>query len=705
MPIEQEFKVATDLSQIVEGVGTPGTQAGGVVTVQGDPNGTPAPVSEQAYIGNSYSPDPSNVETLTTNQPLYDASDRLETHSAVTSDEGSFRDDFSGAALTTTLTGTLGFTNGSENVTGVGTAFTTQVKQYQYIKKSADPEADYVQVASVNSDTSITLASNYLGTTATGQTGVSSKWATNTGSGGSFSVANSLVNILSGITSGAQTYIMTPGDYLPYTLRFYSSISQRIANQNATLGFFDQFISPNKGAYIQFTGTNNTQVNFITSSSNAATDIQTTTVTLPAGALTSAFNLYQIDLSANQATLSINGIVVAVNTIHLPGPYDNLLIAQGWNNSGVPASTSTLTTDFCYFSNWDRVQIDNDFNGEPLKINTQDAFGAGSISAVAGVVLAMTNGQSSLVFNVQGTFVGTMICEAIDTEGSVWNAIQGLITVNNVITSFVGGNTLMIVNCGGFNLVRLRATAWTSGTATVTWEAGSGNNIGQVYSLVAANFQAQIQGNTAAGAADTGNGVKSAGVFNTTVPALTGGWRGDIQLDARSAQQMTQLDGCRATYSVTMTNLVPAATPTDVFTITGSATKTVRIFKIRVSGTQTTGSVINVVLLKRSTANSAGTSTAGVLVPHDSNSAAATATALGYTANPTTGTLVGNIRAIKAYVPTLTSSTPEEVVWQFGDLPVQGLVLRGIAQVLAINLAGATIAGGSFDVSVELTEE
>jgi hypothetical protein len=36
MPIEQEFKVATDLSQIVEGVGTPGTQAGGVVTVQGD---------------------------------------------------------------------------------------------------------------------------------------------------------------------------------------------------------------------------------------------------------------------------------------------------------------------------------------------------------------------------------------------------------------------------------------------------------------------------------------------------------------------------------------------------------------------------------------------------------------------------------------------------------------------------------------------
>src|ERR1700684_559731 len=42
----------------------------------------------------------------------------------------------------------------------------------------------------------------------------------------------------------------------------------------------------------------------------------------------------------------------------------------------------------------------------------------------------------------------------------------------------------------------------------------------------------QIVGNTNAGGADSGNGVKISGVYNSSPPSLTSGWRGDAQLDS-----------------------------------------------------------------------------------------------------------------------------------------------------------------------------
>lgn len=41
-----------------------------------------------------------------------------------------------------------------------------------------------------------------------------------------------------------------------------------------------------------------------------------------------------------------------------------------------------------------------------------------------------------------------------------------------------------------------------------------------------------MQGNSASGATDTGNGVKVAGVYNTTAPTFTNAQRGDMQLDS-----------------------------------------------------------------------------------------------------------------------------------------------------------------------------
>jgi putative NADPH-quinone reductase len=89
----------------------------------------------------------------------------------------------------------------------------------------------------------------------------------------------------------------------------------------------------------------------------------------------------------------------------------------------------------------------------------------------------------------------------------------------------------------------------------------------------------------------------------------------------------------------------------------------------------------------------------------DSTDTAASATVLQYTANPTTGTPVGTISQDKAAITT-TTGAPQ---FYFEDFGLRGgvreIVLRGTAQVLAVNLNAASIAGIACDAEVEWTEE
>lgn len=162
----------------------------------------------------------------------------------------------------------------------------------------------------------------------------------------------------------------------------------------------------------------------------------------------------------------------------------------------------------------------------------------------------------------------------------------------------------------------------------------------------------------------------------------------------------------RATYAATTGFFTPAATPTDVVGFFGSASKTIRILRVTISGTQTTAGINSWFLAKRNTANSGGTPSAMTIVPLDSLSPAATMTANRYTANPTTGNLVGNIGAFSILTP-----APGSVAE--GTDPVhdelyngQGIVLRGTGEGLCANFAGAAVpAGMSIAFNVYWTEE
>jgi hypothetical protein len=161
-----------------------------------------------------------------------------------------------------------------------------------------------------------------------------------------------------------------------------------------------------------------------------------------------------------------------------------------------------------------------------------------------------------------------------------------------------------------------------------------------------------------------------------------------------------------ATYRAVITNLSVASSPTDIFNLSGSATKTIYVKRIAMTGTKTTSGSLRVDLVKRSTANSGGTSVGLTEHPLDSSSPTATGVAVAYTANTTVGTgvIIGTKRTAWLSDTAAIDLTPLE--WNFGEWgPSSFAILRGTAQSLSLNLGGITQTGGVAAIEVEWMEQ
>lgn len=138
----------------------------------------------------------------------------------------------------------------------------------------------------------------------------------------------------------------------------------------------------------------------------------------------------------------------------------------------------------------------------------------------------------------------------------------------------------------------------------------------------------------------------------------------------------------------------PGATPQDVFTIQGSATKQVTINGSGIVTSQTTAGVNNWFLLARSTPNTGGTSAAVPAVRTLAGFNAATASVLQYTANPTAGTLVGRIWSGR-----VSSSAPATAGMGTANIDLSGLLQRNQLTLrstdsLAWNFNGVALPAG-----------
>lgn len=511
------------------------------------------------YITATSYPDQGNYITSSTGPDYQDSFGNLQVRGPVLTDEGSFRTDFTtesvNSSFTTALTGTSQFVNGSNAVVGTGTSYQTQVREGQYIKLTADPEADYAQVASVNSNTSITLVSSYAGSSSTAAT-VVSNWATKTPPGGfGFGGANPTTILLaSGTTANGTGYIQGLQDYGPISVQFYATIGAVQVNTTYYLGVQDIPGATPTAAARFLIGNSASATTLIceTRSSANAGDISQTTISVPNNGVVTSYHLYKIDISDNQCTFSVDGLIVATSNIHLPQPYQQLYHYIGlYNGATAPAANQAISVDATFFEDIDRLQIDADFNGEPI--------------VVAG----------------NTTIAGSTALATIDSEHT------------------------------------------------------------------------------------------------------------------------------RPTYFMSLQGFATGTTNQDVFNLIGSATKVIRVTRVRFSMTTTTAVTIPVQLIKRSTANTGGTGGVAVLGPYDSNDAAATATNFAYTANATTfGTVVGTaVRSDKYFALVATPTTAAQVLdWEFGNHS-KCPTLRGTAQQLCINLGGVTIAGGNVSISFEWTED
>lgn len=153
-------------------------------------------------------------------------------------------------------------------------------------------------------------------------------------------------------------------------------------------------------------------------------------------------------------------------------------------------------------------------------------------------------------------------------------------------------------------------------------------------------------------------------------------------------------------------SFVPPASATDICTITGSATKIVKVRRIIVGGVADAVQTHPVLVIKRSVANSAGTATTPTVVPYDSAFPAGSAVVRAYTANPTLGAAVGTVATSMVSFGNLTTGavSPPTTEFRFGQLGSPG-VLRGVAQVLAVNLGAVTYTTPVATCTVEWTEE
>lgn len=410
----------------------------------------------------------------------------------------------------------------------------------------------------------------------------------------------------------------------------------------------------------------------------------------------------------------------------------------------------------------------------------------GSINALNGTMATSTNGYESMTIALSGTWVGTLVLESSLNGGTSWYPLN---LHNSDLSSNLTGFPPIIQNItanGQYTivgavpeLVRMRASAWSSGTVGIAFQKSIATpTLGYGFSSIVQNSVVS-PGNTStanltAGSTFTGTAESCLGVagikvcvftdqnstvyidqspngtnwditdsytvsastgYGRTHQAVSGYYR--VRLTNNGASTTTALrlttylcptiesvprsltqDGNlkvaiqgtsdKPSYSAAASAFTVGTGPTDIFTIYGSATKTIRITKITTSQTQTTAGPETFNLYKRTATPTGGTRTACVVVPYDSSNAAGTATVGFYTgATPPTvnGTATLLLFSYRGAVPSAAgtstgSGTP--VVLYEATRPTQAIVLRGTAEGVAIN---GTAVGNICSCTVEWSEE
>lgn len=295
-------------------------------------------------------------------------------------------------------------------------------------------------------------------------------WTLTQVGGASYSVGSSLFTLKSGTASGNVVKAQYSGDYGPISLRTNFSISNRSTNQIIRVGFIDQ--SNSIGAYLQFSGTNNTQVSCITQSSSDLSDKQTTNVIYFNG-LDSSQNLeYYIEVQPDQVTFLLGGQQVAQHKIHIPSPYDVIDILLDIQNTGL-ATNSNLVVDYIYVINQNSIQVNNSFDGDSIAIKQKTGFISTYSAAIAGFTYA-ANGTD--IFTIQGSNNRVIRIKHLSIDGTQTTSNTRTVSLIKRSSPNIGGTSTLLspVSFDSFNpAVTAQIRYYTANPTTLGTLVGS----------------------------------------------------------------------------------------------------------------------------------------------------------------------------------------------------------------------------------------
>jgi hypothetical protein len=339
---------------------------------------------------------------------------------------------------------------------------------------------------------------------------------------------------------------------------------------------------------------------------------------------------------------------------------------------------------------WDRVRI---ANGGLATTNVESTRTAGTLTSATcpgtGCVSVTTTNYAMASVTINGTYSVTPVFEFSD-DGTNFYSVTCTRTDSAVQESSAGAlvNTLRAWDCSVFGTTsfRVRASAFVSGTA----------NIGIILSGTPIEAAPTV-------ALTTGSAVN----------AQINGVNQSVQQGVADTGTARVVFSQEATYSAgTTLKTATAAGTGPFFSLCGSATKTIRVQRIAISGTVATAAVWGDVILKTtSTATSGGTATALTAAPYDTSATAATATANYYTVLATTpGTMRAVVLNVTQLFPVTAISatlqpTPVPIIYVWRDQDAEAPTLRGTAQCLTANFGTTTTNAPTLSVSVAWTEK
>lgn len=197
------------------------------------------------------------------------------------------------------------------------------------------------------------------------------------------------------------------------------------------------------------------------------------------------------------------------------------------------------------------VKIDHTTPGTTdAVVVSSSALPSGAATSAKQPALGVAGTPSADVISVQGVAGGT----AVPISGSVTATVSGVATAakqpalgtagsasTDVITvQGIGGGTAIPVSNASLPLPSNAAQETGGNLASIATSAST------TATNTAAGATRVVTGNVASGATDSGNGVKTAGVFLTTQPTVTNGQRVDAQFSARGEQLVSISQGALA---------------------------------------------------------------------------------------------------------------------------------------------------------------